>query len=60
MEALAPCNRNNIGLLPERQSLVRASMITPERASGTLLRPVSSASVDPPAQLLRVSDRQNL
>jgi hypothetical protein len=56
MEALAPCNRHNIGLLPEQQSLVRPSMLPPETASASLLRPVASCSSEPPSQLLRIGE----
>lgn len=56
MEALAPCTRHNINLLPEQQSLVRASMPTPENPSNALLRAASSHLTDPPEQLLRVRD----
>jgi len=56
MEALAPCTRHNINLLPEQESLVRASMPLSENASTTLLRPVTSSSIDPPSQLLRIRD----
>jgi hypothetical protein len=56
MEALAPCTRHNINLLPEQESLVRASMCIPENPSAALLRPVISSSTDPPSQLLRISD----
>jgi len=56
MEALAPCTRHNIGLLPEEESLVRASMPIPDTTSAVLLRSVVSSSSEPTSQLLRVGD----
>ena len=56
MEALALCTRHNVNLLPEQESLVRASMPSPEMASTSLLRSVTLISSEPASQLLRVSD----
>jgi len=56
MEALAPCTRHNVNLLPEQECLVRASMPRPEMASEVLLRSVVSRSSEPTAQLLRVGE----
>ena len=57
MEALAPCTRHNINLLPEQESLVRASMMSPEIASAVLLRSVATGNSEPASQLLRVGEK---
>lgn len=60
MEALAPWTRHNIDLLPDQHSLVRASMRTSEKPAAVLLRPSGAAISDPPEQLLRVGNPNDL